>query len=206
MQAKTFSLARNPEFDAIVPDPADDTVARINTVVPWITKAAHRLHARLNAHEQAMAGVDDLVQTAWLELLSRDHYFDPARSRYMTFATMIVKQVFGDILRQNIEGMRQQPLMKDDEPTIDGDDPTFETFRRQESARIAKERLEGALRELDDSSHFVVTSHYGIGTTPKTVAVQAAWLVVSPSRAIGIRLDAERRLRNHVVAQTATAV
>ena len=82
---EAFVVRSHPEHDAVVPDPADDTIARINSVIPWITKRAHQLRARLNPREQAMVGIDDLLQAAWLELLEKDHYFDPNRSKYVTF-------------------------------------------------------------------------------------------------------------------------
>ena len=95
------------------------------------------------------------------------------------------------------QGPRLEPFDRD--PADDGDEPVVEAIQKAEDARNASQRSAWPCR----ISTTTVTSsclHYGIGTAPKSVSVQAAWLVVSPSRVINIRLTAERQLRERLLA------
>ncbi len=196
--AKAFVVSGPKLHNAIVPDRADDAIDRINSVVPWVTKAARKFHARLNPHEQSMVGLDDLIQAAWTELLEKDHYFDPHRAKYLTFAIMLIRRLFGAMMDELIREPHHQSL--DGDPPGDQDDPVVETAQREEVARKAAQAVRKAMQELTDRERWVVCSYYGIDQAPKTVAMQAAWLVASTSQVICTRLTAERRIRDRIVA------
>src|SRR5262249_54396751 len=52
---------------------------------------------QLVPRERVAYSFDDLLQEAWIALLKKHRHFDPARGRYTTFATRVIKCLLSDI-------------------------------------------------------------------------------------------------------------
>jgi RNA polymerase sigma factor (sigma-70 family) len=202
-KAPRFTLAGHEGFQAIPENPAPDSAeSRIGSVMPLVVKLVSLFRRRLTPRLQGLIDNADCVQEVWLALLKRDHLFDETKGAYTTWARMITEQTLPRLVAPKRIGPRQEGYDGlGDAVALDVDDDVSETAGRLEAAEIARERLGKAVRELPDSEHFVVTSLYGIGATPKSVAVLAAWLVRSTSQIVQLRLAAERRLRDAIVSR-----
>jgi RNA polymerase sigma factor (sigma-70 family) len=191
-----FKLETYPRYR--IPSETDHGAAgRIASVMPMVTRIASRWLGRLPERHRRTIDLEDALQEVCLHLFSVDHRFDPARGRYTTFATVVTRRLLHGIGYRN-PGVRLETLETD--VYEDADNSVLETVIGLEDAQEARQAVREAMRELTDHEHFVMAATYGVNHQKLSPDVQAAWLVTSRSRVIGLRTSAENRMRKHLAA------
>jgi DNA-directed RNA polymerase specialized sigma24 family protein len=188
-----FRLSDRPEYLA-PEETASDAAERIMSILPFLTGRARRWIRCLPGRARAQLDVEDVLQELWLKLLAEDQHFDPTRSQYVTWASVVVDRRLQRLGDQLCRGPRPMPLVCD--LSDDRLSTPIESIVAAENRQRAREAVAGVIERLDDRHHAVVCFSYGLdGVETKTITEQAAWFVESPSRIIGIRTEAENQLR-----------
>jgi hypothetical protein len=193
--SKAFVVPNHEDHDAIVPNPESETVRRINSVIPLVIKEVNRFLPGLSPGRRAQLDATDLLQEVWRVLLERDHYYDPARGAYTTFALMIVKQKLGEIGKRSRVDRCRKPL------DCDMSDPNAataeETALEAEASAVRRQSISRALERIESDTDFsILCWSYGLaGRAPRSVAEQATMLLMTIAQVIHRRNQAEQEIR-----------
>ena len=104
----TYTLVNHPDYRT--PEPITDTARRINGVMPMLTGMVRRWLRNRPARHRAQLDLEDLLQELWLELIAKDHHYNPARGRFTTFAAMVAWQRLAELADQLDRDPRQEAL------------------------------------------------------------------------------------------------
>ena len=73
------------------------TAERIKKVIPYFTRELHKFVRTLRPRERSLFNIPDILQELWVVLLEKDVYFDPEKSKYITYSVNIFKQQINEI-------------------------------------------------------------------------------------------------------------
>lgn len=67
--------------------------SRLRSIWRYLVKNVGRFSLTMKPCERAVISVEDMIQDVAIGLAQKDHLWDPARGRYSTFATMVMRSV-----------------------------------------------------------------------------------------------------------------
>jgi hypothetical protein len=160
----TFTLIDHPEY--LTPaEPMDDASRRVMAILPFLTMKARRWLRQMPARVRHRHDIEDVLQELWAKLLDVDRHFDPAQSKYITYAGVVVDrhlQRLGDRLCQ---GPRTEPLdgSLSDSQAIE----PVEAMERAEASREAAHAVREGLQRLGPGPAYdLLVQAFGIDREP----------------------------------------
>jgi RNA polymerase sigma factor (sigma-70 family) len=197
----------------------NDRDRRIASVMPRVVSQLNKFRANLRPNEVPFFDLDDLLQEIWITLCEKDHYFDPERSKYITFANLITNQKLADVRNRwhTVEGprdtaarLRREDLedprliesirhtIRDVTPLTDECLLVDETDRAEESdlQKQAREMVLTALQQLSSPLMVLVLKWaYGLlDHHPKSTTEIAERMKISVNRVTMLKKRAHREL------------
>ena len=222
-KTKPFQLPHPYSGHAVIPEGVDPDSrdGRIAKVMPLLVRHANSFRESLKPRERGQFALDDVIQELWIELIDKDKYFDPSRSKYITYANMVAWQKLAEIRNRwhVVPGPRDtaaQLRSSDDEPKteairqttrehssldeqgIDVSSHDCDQLEDRESSANAKLMIKDAMKKIGNPLHAAVLClSYGLnGSSPKTVTEIAASLKKTTAQIVLARKEAIREARN----------
>ncbi len=202
--AKKFTLPHPFALYGTPTDSLSPAQIRIVGVLPLLTRLINGWIRRLKPREQAQFDVDDLLQEMWLVLLEKDHYYEPSRARYTTFAGLLCRQHLGEmhvrchlIRTKSTDSGLERAAMPDDAflPDPDTENGPPDQFDEREHLRSLLEQAVASSR-LTNSQAFVLCGSYGLfGCPPRSSSELARELGIPVNRVASLRKKAEQAVK-----------
>lgn len=205
-------------------NPSSDFEEHIASITPMLRKKAGDFLRQIRGRERAHYDLDDLLQEFVIVLMEKYRYYDPQKSRFTTWSTIIIHQHLAEIrnrchvvnaprdaaaqLADPDIGEAKLELIRrslrdfhsvDDQGELAGgrEDPTGDEVEAADLHAVDRQLLREAIDSLANPTWiFVVSTTFGLGGAPPLAcAAQAKALKITIARVIYIRQEALRAIR-----------